>query len=148
MNIHNPIIEPWTEAADRLRNCGHEIQLASDKLVALGNVADSFAPAINEGYLMQANVSDRLHEIAEAYGLYVDYGADAVQSTIADGLDRWQQRQEQQKRKGNGGANGYASPPKGPTNDNSVSANGTLVTMSKSRRLGAGCSVISSVGGL
>jgi RecA-family ATPase len=104
-----------------LRNCGEKIADAGDRLKTLGDLADSFSTDIREGYLEQVDVGDRLHEIAEAYGLYADYGADAVQSIIADGLDRWQQRQEKQKRKGNGhynGVGGHAPPPNGPTNDN------------------------------
>ena len=93
---------PWTDAANRLRNCGHEIEIATDKLAALGDLAAKFIPAINEGYIDRADVADRLDYIATAYGFYVEHGADKVQAALADGFDREAQRLDQQRHKVNG----------------------------------------------
>ena len=100
---------PWTDAANRLRNCGHEIEIATNKLTALGDLAATFIPDIKEGYLNQIDVSDRLHELANMHGLYIAHGVDTVQAVMADGLDREAQRLEQQRHKPNGKANGAAT---------------------------------------
>ena len=78
---------PWTDAANRLRNCGHEIEISPDKLAALGDLAATFITDIREGFLAQRDVADRLYEIAEAYGLCADHGDDRVQTALADGFD-------------------------------------------------------------
>lgn len=96
---------PWADAESRLRNCGHEIETAVDKLIALSNLATKFVPDIDEGYLNRVEVGDRLDEIATAYGLYLEHGIDKVQAAIADGLDREAQRRDQQHYKGNGRSN-------------------------------------------
>ena len=40
---------PWTDAENRLRNCGHEIETAPDKLAAIANKAAEFITDIKEG---------------------------------------------------------------------------------------------------
>jgi hypothetical protein len=101
---------PWTDAENRLRNCGHEIEIAPDKLAELTNLIATFIPAINEGYLFRRDVVDRFYELATAYGLNAEHGADTVQKALADGLDREAQRQDQQRHKGNGSSNTVAKP--------------------------------------
>ena len=86
---------PWTDAENRLRNCGHEIETAPDKLAAIANKAAEFITDIKEGYLNQTQVADRLHEIAEAYNIYKEHGVDKVQAAMADGFDREAQRHDQ-----------------------------------------------------
>ncbi len=91
---------PWTDAENRLRNCGHEIEIAPDKLAELKNLIATFIPAINEGYLFRRDVVDRFYEIATAYGLNNEYGTDKIQAALADGLDREAQRLDQQRLNG------------------------------------------------
>ena len=75
---------PWTDAENRLRNCGHEIEIAPDKLAELKNLIATFIPAINEGYLFRRDVVDRFYEIVTAYGLNNEYGTDKIQAALAD----------------------------------------------------------------
>ena len=93
---------PWTDAENRLRNCGHEIEIAPDKLAELKNLIAAFIPAINEGYLLRRDVVDRFDEIATAYGIYAEHGTDKVQAALADGLDREEQKKDEQRHKANG----------------------------------------------
>ena len=93
---------PWTDAENRLRNCGHEIEIAPNKLAELTNLIATFIPAINEGYLFRRDVVDRFYEIANAYGLNAEHGIDKVQAALADGLDSQAQRLDQQRLKANG----------------------------------------------
>jgi hypothetical protein len=80
--------EPWTYAAQRLNTCGRVISLAEDKLAALGDLADGFAHDVRNGYLLQSDVMDRLHEVADAYGLLAKHGEDKLQQVILEGLER------------------------------------------------------------
>ena len=100
---------PFTEVGNQLHNCGHEIEIAADKLAALADLAATFIPAINEGYIHRLDVVDRLDEIATSYGLYLEHGIDKVQAALADGFDREAQRLDQQRHKAKGKANGIAS---------------------------------------
>jgi AAA domain len=100
---------PFSDAENRLRNCGHEIEIATDKLAAFADLVATFIPAINEGYLLRIDVADRFDELATAYGLYMEYGIDKVQAALADGLDREAQRLDQQRQKGSSKANGKAT---------------------------------------
>ena len=94
--------QPFTDAKNRLRDCSNDIGTATDKLEWVGDKAASFIAAIHEGYLNQREVCDRLHEIAQAYDLYKEYGVDKVQAAMADGLDREEQRKDEQRHKANG----------------------------------------------
>src|SRR5262245_8429320 len=79
---------PWTYAQTRLRTCGRVISLAPDKLAALVDLADGFAGDVREGFLSQIDVMDRLHEVAEAYGLLAEHGEDKIQEVIVSGIER------------------------------------------------------------
>jgi hypothetical protein len=62
--------------------------LAPDKLAVLSDLASGFARDVQDGFLTQPVVADRLHELSEAYGLIAEFGTDTVQRVIADGLQR------------------------------------------------------------
>jgi hypothetical protein len=79
--------EPRSYAEARLRTCGRIISLAPDKLAALTNLACGFARDIRDGYLSQLAVADRLHELADAYGLIAEHGIDVVQRAIAQNME-------------------------------------------------------------
>jgi hypothetical protein len=79
--------EPWGRAELRLRTCGRVISLAPDKMAALADLASGFGRDINDGYLTQSAVGDRLQEVADAYGLVAEHGTDVVAETIAQGLE-------------------------------------------------------------
>jgi AAA domain len=80
--------EPWTYAQERLRTCGRVISLAPDKLAAFSDLADGFGADVRQGYLGGQDVVDRLHEVADAYGLVAAHGDDAVQQIIVEGMER------------------------------------------------------------
>jgi AAA domain len=79
--------EPRSYAEARLRTCGRIISLAPDKLAALTDLACGFARDIRDGCLSQPAVADRLHELADAYGLIAEHGIDVVQRAIAQSMD-------------------------------------------------------------
>jgi putative DNA primase/helicase len=78
---------PLSYAQARLRTCGRIISLAPDKLSALSDLACGFARDIRCGYLSQQAVADRLHELADAYGLIAEHGIDVVQRAIARNME-------------------------------------------------------------
>jgi hypothetical protein len=78
--------EPWTYAETRLRTAGRVISSADDKLAALAELAGGFGQDIRDGYLTQTAAVDRLHQLADAYGLAAKHDNDAIQGAIADGL--------------------------------------------------------------
>jgi hypothetical protein len=77
---------PWDYAKERLRTCGRAISRAGDKLAALMDLADGLGDDVRQGFLDQQEVADRLHEVADAYGLVAEHGNDAIQRAITDGL--------------------------------------------------------------
>lgn len=79
--------EPWDYANARLRTCGRVISQATDKLAALTDLTGGLGRDIRDGYLSLPDVVDRLHEVADAYGIVTEHGADAVQRAIAEGID-------------------------------------------------------------
>jgi hypothetical protein len=86
--INGADAEPWSYAESRLRTCGRVIALAPDKLAVLSDLASGFARDVQDGFLTQPVVADRLHELSDAYGLIAEFGTDTVQRVIADGLQR------------------------------------------------------------
>jgi hypothetical protein len=80
--------ERWTYAESRLRTCGRVIALASDKLAVLSDLASGFARDVQDGFLTEPVVADRLHELSNSYGLIAEFGTDTVQRVIAEGLQR------------------------------------------------------------
>jgi hypothetical protein len=114
---------PWTAAKKRLSTAGRVISLADDKLMALSDLADAFAMNVRDGFLSRLQVSDRLNEIADAYGLYAEHGIDEVQRIIADGLDRAIEPQSKPARKANA-----ALSTRNTTRNNRANGGGGLVS--------------------
>jgi Protein of unknown function (DUF3987) len=77
-----PAQAPWSYAIERLQTCGRVLSAASDKVGALEDLAAGFACDIRNGWLQQQDVSDKLDQVAEAFGLYTMHGRDVVQATI------------------------------------------------------------------
>src|SRR5437764_10594450 len=84
----NGAAERWSYAESRLRTCGRAIALAPDKLAVLSDLTSGFARDVQDGFLTQPMVADRLHELSDAYGLIAEFGAETVQRVIAEGLQR------------------------------------------------------------
>jgi hypothetical protein len=85
--INGADAEPGSYAQTRLGTCGRVISLAPDKLAALADLAGGFARDVRDGHLDQPAVADRLHEVADAYGIIAEHGVDVVQRIIAEGMD-------------------------------------------------------------
>jgi hypothetical protein len=79
---------PWGYAETRLVTCGRVISTANDKVVAFHDVAAGLGRDVREGFLNHVEVADRLTQLADAYGLTIELGADAIQSVIVEGLEK------------------------------------------------------------
>jgi hypothetical protein len=79
---------PWGYAEMRLVTCGRVISTANDKVAAFHDLAAGLGRDVREGFLNHVDVADRLTQLADAYGLTIELGADVVQGVIVEGLEK------------------------------------------------------------